>query len=126
MTATAYDNILPRLQEALIRKGVTIPPWRATAKERSDFTFAVARVLAEERLLPSADARTIASDLASRMMGLGVLEPFLHEEDTEEIIVRQGAVLVWQNGRIRDTRIRAPEPYFYALAQRVAEMGGKP
>ncbi|MBI5304111.1 MAG: CpaF family protein [Chloroflexi bacterium] len=121
-----YDTILPRLQDALIRKGVTIPPWRATAKERSDFAFAVARVLAEERLLPSGDARTVASDLANRMMGLGILEPFLREPGVEEIIVRQGAVLAWQNGHIADTQIRAPETYFYALAQRVAEMGGKP
>ncbi len=120
------DQILPKLQEALVRKGVTIPPWRATAKERSDFAFAVARVLAEERLLPSADARSVASDLASRMMGLGVLEPFLRQDGVEEIIVRQGAVLVWQEGHIGDTHIRAPDPYFYALAQRVAEMGGKP
>lgn len=126
MTDTTFDTVLPRLQEALIRKGVAIPPWRATAKERSDFAFAVARVLAEERLLPSTDARTIASDLASRMMGLGILEPFLREEGVEEIIVRQGAVLVWQNGRIRDTQVRIAETYFYALAQRVAEMGGKP
>jgi len=121
-----YDTLLPKLQEALIRKGVAIPPWRATAKERSDFAFAVARVIAEERLLASTDARTVASDLASRMMGLGILEPFLREEGIEEIIVRQGAVLVWQTGRIRDTQIRAPEAYCYALAQRVAEMGGKP
>lgn len=120
------DQILPQLQDALLRKGVTIPPWRATAKERSDFAFAVARVLAEERLLPSADARTIASDLANRMMGLGILEPFLREEGVEEIIVRQGAVLKWRNGHIEDTHIRAPDTYFYALAQRVAEMGGKP
>ena len=126
MTDTTFDTVLPKLQEALIRKGVAIPPWRATAKERSDFAFAVARVLAEERLLPSTDARTIASDLASRMMGLGILEPFLREEGIEEIIVRQGAVLVWQNGKIRDTQIRILETYFYALAQRVAEMGGKP
>ena len=87
------EQILPKLQEALLRKGVTIPPWRATAKERSDFAFAVARVLAEERLLQSGDARTVASDLASRMMGLGILEPFLREDGVEEIIVRQGAVL---------------------------------
>jgi len=120
------DQVLPKLQDALVRKGVTIPPWRATAKERSDFAFAVARVLAEERLLPSADARSVASDLASRMMGLGVLEPFLREDGVEEIIVRQGAVLIWQAGHIEDTHIRAPDPYFYALAQRVAEMGGKP
>ncbi len=120
------DQILPQLQEALLRKGVTIPPWRATAKERSDFAFAVARVLTEERLLPSGDARTVATDLASRMMGLGILEPFLRKEGLEEIIVRQGAVLAWQNGHIEDTHIRAPDTYFYALAQRVAEMGGKP
>ena len=120
------DLILPKLQDALLRKGVTIPPWRATAKERSDFAFAVARVLAEERLLPSSDARAVASDLASRMMGLGILEPFLREDGVEEIIVRQGAVLAWRNGHIEDTHIRAPDTYFYALAQRVAEMGGKP
>ncbi len=120
------DQILPKLQEALIRKGVTIPPWRATAKERSDFAFAVARVLAEERLLASTDARSVASDLASRMMGLGVLEPFLRQDGVEEIIVRQGAVLVWRAGRIEDAEVRAPDAYFYALAQRVAEMGGKP
>ncbi len=120
------DQILPKLQEALIRKGVTIPPWRATAKERSDFAFAVARVLAEERLLASTDARSVAGDLASRMMGLGLLEPFLHQDGVEEIIVRQGAVLVWRAGRIEDTEVRAPDAYFYALAQRVAEMGGKP
>ncbi len=126
MTDTTFESVLPRLQEALLRKGVTIPPWRATAKERSNFAFAVARVLAEERLLPSADARTVATDLASRMMGLGILEPFLRTEGLEEIIVRQGAVLAWQNGHIEDTHIRAPDTYFYALAQRVAEMGGKP
>jgi pilus assembly protein CpaF len=120
------DQILPKLQEALLRKGVTIPPWRATAKERSDFAFAVARVLAEERLLPSSDARAVASDLASRMMGLGILEPFLREDGVEEIIVRQGAVLAWRNGHIEDSHIRARDTYFYALAQRVAEMGGKP
>jgi pilus assembly protein CpaF len=125
-TMQPSDSILPKLQAALLRKGVTIPPWRATAKERSDFAFAVARVLAEERLLPAGDARTVASDLANRMMGLGILEPFLREEGIEEIIVRQGAVLVWRKGQIEDTQMRAPDPYFYALAQRVAEMGGKP
>lgn len=120
------DQILPNLQAALLRKGVAIPPWRATAKERSDFAFAVARVLAEERLLPSADARAVANDLASRMMGLGILEPFLREDGVEEIIVRQGAVLVWDKGHVEDTHIRVSDAYFYALAQRVAEMGGKP
>ncbi len=120
------DKILPGLQEAILRKGVSIPPWRATGKERSDFAFAVARVLAEERLLPSGDARVVASELASRMMGLGLLEPFLRADGVEEIIVRQGAVRLWRNGSIEDTDIGAPDQYFHALAQRAAEMGGKP
>jgi pilus assembly protein CpaF len=60
------------------------------------------------------------------MMGLGVLEPFLKTEGVEEIIVRQGAVRLWLNGSIQDTDVRAPDTYFYALAQRAAEMGGKP
>jgi pilus assembly protein CpaF len=33
---------------------------------------------------------------------------------------------MWRNGRVEDAQVRAPDPYFYALAQRVAEMGGKP
>lgn len=120
------DTILPQLQTALLKRNVAIPPWRATDKERSDFTFAVARVIVEERLLPSATARDAAADLANRMMGLGVLDPFLRREGVEEVVVRQGAVLTGQAGRMDDTAIRAPDSYFYALAQRVAEMGGKP
>ncbi len=125
MTRT-QDGVLPLLQEALIRKGVAIPPWRASAKERSDFAFAVARVLAEERLLPSSEARSAAGDLANRMMGLGVLDPFLHQDGVEEIIVRNGTVLIGRNGQVQKADIAAPDTYFYALAQRVAEMGGKP
>lgn len=126
MTDIGQDAILPQLQDALIRRGVSIPPWRANAKERADFAFAVARVLAEERLLPSNGARTAASNLANAMIGLGLLDPFLHEEGVEEIIVRNGTVLVGRNGQVGKGGITAPDQYFYALAQRVAEMGGKP
>lgn len=120
------NTILPKLQEALLRRGVAIPPWRATPKERDDFIFAVARVIAEERLLPPTTAREAASDLATRIMGLGLLEPFLAQDGVEEIIVRGGAVLLGTSQGVRDTGMRAPDDYFYALAQRVAEMGGKP
>ncbi len=126
MSDIGQDAILPQLQDAVIRRGVSIPPWRASARERADFAFAVARVMAEERLLPSNEARAAASDLANRMMGLGLLDPFLHEEGVEEIIVRDGMVLVGRNGQVGKSGITAPDQYFYALAQRVAEMGGKP
>ena len=127
MTAIGQDStVVPQLQEALIRRGVSIPPWRANAKERGDFAFAVARVLAEERLLPSSEARSAAGDLANRMMGLGLLDPFLHQEGVEEIIVRNGSVLIGRDGQVGESGVRAPDLYFYALAQRVAEMGGKP
>ncbi len=126
MSDIGQDAILPQLQDALIRRGVSIPPWRANARERADFAFAVARVLAEERLLPSNEARTAAGDLANAMIGLGLLDPFLHQEGVEEIIVRNGTVLVGRNGQVGKGGITAPDQYFYALAQRVAEMGGKP
>lgn len=127
MSNTACDAALvPQLQEALIRRNISIPAWRASAKERSDFAFAVARVLAEERLLPSNEARSAAGDLANRMMGLGLLDPFLHQDGVEEIIVRNGSVLVGRNGQVGNSGVIAPDLYFYALAQRVAEMGGKP
>ncbi len=126
MTAVVDESILPLLQTALLKRGVAIPPWRASEKERSDFNFAVARVLAEERLLPSLQAREVATDLASRMMGLGVLDQFLHQEGVEEIIVRQGTVMIGRNGHVEKSSVIAPDFYFYALAQRVAEMGGKP
>jgi pilus assembly protein CpaF len=126
VTPIVDESILPQLQTALLKRGVAIPPWRANEKERSDFNFAVARVLAEERLLPSLQAREVATDLASRMMGLGLLDPFLHQEGTEEIIVRQGTVLIGRNGHVEKSGVIAPDFYFYALAQRVAEMGGKP
>ena len=126
MSDIGQDAILPLLQDALIRRGVSIPPWRANARERADFAFAVARVLAEERLLPSNEARSAAGDLANAMIGLGLLDPFLHQEGIEEIIVRNGTVLVGRNGQVGKGGITAPDQYFSALAQRVAEMGGKP
>lgn len=126
MTETGYDRVLPQLQDALIRRGVSIPAWRASAKERGEFAFSVARVLAEERLLPSGEARSAAGDLANRMMGLGVLDPFLHQDGVEEIIVRNGTVLIGRSGQVGKSGVIAPDLYFYALAQRVAEMGGKP
>ena len=126
MSDTAPENVLPQLQAALLKRGATIPPWRASDKERSDFIFTVARVLAEDRLLSSNQAREVACDLASRMMGLGLLEPFLHQDGVEEIIVRHGTVLIGRNGRVEKCDAVASDAYFYALAQRVAEMGGKP
>ena len=79
-------------------------------------------MLAEERLLPSGEARSAAGDLANRMMGLGVLDPFLHQDGVEEIIVRNGTVLIGINGQVGKSGVIAPDLYFYALAQRVAEI----
>ena len=50
----------------------------------------------------------------------------LHQDGIEEIIVRNGNVLIGKNGQVENSGVIAPDLYFYALAQRVAEMGGKP
>jgi pilus assembly protein CpaF len=59
------------------------------------------------------------------MMGL-VAGAALTNGWIEEIIVRQGMVRLWRSGSIEDTNLRAPDAYFHSIAQRAAEMGGKP
>ncbi|MBI3913107.1 MAG: CpaF family protein [Chloroflexi bacterium] len=127
------NYLIPRLQSALLARNVPIPPWRARSQDehkglepaRDNFVLDLARILAEEKLLPSESAMAAAKELAQRMIGLGVLEPFLHQLDVEEVIVRNGLVQVIRAGKT-EVVLHAPDEYFHGLAQRAAEMGGKP
>jgi pilus assembly protein CpaF len=71
------------------------------------------------------DRQAVAEEVAKRIIGLGVLQPFLEEEGIEEIIVRKGFVMTERNGQIQDEGQLADDDYFYRLARRVAEMEGK-
>lgn len=123
-----FDHIILPLQDRLLTEGVAIPGWRdGEGRERSAFTASVLRALVELRLgIPERDLQAVAAEAASRMLGLGVLDPLLRTEGVEEIIVRDGFVQVERYGRIEDVGALASDEYFRQLARRVAEFGGRP
>ena len=122
-------QLIPQLQEVLLRRQIPFPSWDAEAADRQTFQYAILRVLAEEEAIfriPREQLPPIAARLARTLLGLGVLEPFLREDAVEEIIVRDGLTQIERDGRIEDHGRLATDDYFLALAQRVAEFGGKP
>ncbi len=123
-----FDEIIPQLQDRLLTEGVPIPGWRdGEGRERRAFTASVLRALVELKLgIPERDLQAVAAEAASRMLGLGVLDPLLRTEGVEEIIVRDGFVQVERYGRIEGVGPLASDEYFRQLARRVAEFGGRP
>jgi len=63
--------------------------------------------------------------VAKRIVGLGVLHPFLEQDGTEEIIVRNGYVTIERDGSLEPVGYMASDDYFYRLARRIADMEGK-
>ena len=71
------------------------------------------------------DRQVVAQRVAARMLGLGVLEPFLGGDGIEEVVVRYGFVQVHRHGGFHDVGVLADDDYFRALAHKVADFGGK-
>ncbi len=67
----------------------------------------------------------VTEEVAKRIVGLGVLQPYLEIDGIEEIIVRNGFVMTERDGQIQDEGYLAEDDYFYKLARRIAEMEGK-
>ena len=101
----ALTHLLPSIQDHILTRGITIPAWRATGEERQRFAAAVAQAIVELRLdrqngqAPGGIA-ALAERLAGMLTGVGVLNPLLADDATEEIIVRQGHVLRERAGAI--------------------------
>ena len=53
-------------------------------------------------MIDEKDRQGAAREVANRIVGLGVLQPFLDEDDIEEVIVRNGFVMTEREGQIRD------------------------
>ena len=92
----ALTQLLPAVQARVLERGLTIPAWRATDDERQRFAAAVAQTIVELRLDRSnghaiTNVAAIADRLAGMLTGIGVLNPLLDDEATDEIIVRNGA-----------------------------------
>jgi len=121
----ASDDVLIRVQDALVKSGAQIPPWRASDDERARFVAQVARTLVELRAPLAQDALpSEARRLAGMMLGVGVLTPLLEQDGLEEIIVRRGHVQVERRGRIEDVG-DWPDSHFEAVANRAADLGGR-
>ena len=127
MVAYDYNEVATSVQDYLVEKEVSVPRWKDYQEdEYLAFTAWILRGLKELRLkVDERDRQDVAREVGKRIVGLGVLQPFLEEDGIEEIIVRNGFVMTEREGQIRDEGYLAPDQYFYRLARRIADMEGK-
>ncbi|MBN1399966.1 MAG: CpaF family protein [Anaerolineae bacterium] len=128
---TFYNQITTRIQDYLVTREVPVPRWRgAHPDEELAFHAWILRAMRELRIgIDERDRQDVTREISKRIIGLGVLQPFLEEDGIEEIIVRNGFVLTERDGQIQDEGYlagRGPsgDQYFYRLARRIAEMEG--
>jgi pilus assembly protein CpaF len=124
-----YDinRICEQVQDQLVEKEISVPRWRdSKEEERFAFRANVLRAIRELGIpVDERDLQAVAVEVASRIVGLGVLNPFLEEEELEEIIVRNGFVTVVRQGNPEFLGPVASDRYFYRLSRRIADMEGK-
>jgi len=122
-----YNKMVPLVQEYCVEREIAVPRWR-DAHEEELIAFHANVLRAIRRLgfeVAEEDRQEVAQEVAKRIIGLGVLQPFLEEEGIEEIIVRDGFVQTEREGQIFDEGPLAPDEYFYRLARRIADLEGK-
>jgi len=122
--ANNSQHLLLGVQEILEQRGTTIPGWDAPGDTVSRFRAAVAEALVE-LAQPDALIPQTAEDLTGMMAGLGMLQQVIEEPDVEEVIVRNGHLLVERKGRIESYGHVADDEYFLSLARRAADIGGR-
>ncbi|HIC93594.1 MAG TPA: CpaF family protein, partial [Anaerolineae bacterium] len=122
-----YNKMVPLVQEYCVEREIAVPRWR-DAHEEELIAFHANVLRAIRRLgfeVAEEDRQEVAREVAKRIIGLGVLQPFLEEEGVEEIIVRDGFVQTEREGQIFDEGPLAPDEYFYRLARRIADLEGE-
>ncbi len=122
-----YNRITTRLQDYLVQQEVSVPRWRETRNgEHLALRAWILRGIHELHLnVDERDRQEVTEEVAKRIVGLGVLQPFLEIDGIEEIIVRNGFVSTERDGQIREEGKLADDSYFFQLARRIAEMEGK-
>ncbi len=123
------DEVTNNVRQWLLTREVKVPEWSRDGQrdELNAFQAQVLRAIRETGFpLDENDRQFVGWEIAKRIIGLGVLHPFLEEEDIEEIIVRNGFVQTERSGQIRDEGNLATDEQFQQLAQKVSELSGKP
>ncbi|MBC7236412.1 MAG: CpaF family protein [Chloroflexi bacterium] len=122
-----FNQQATRIQDYLVEHEVSVPRWRgAHEDEEMAFRAWILRAMQDLRItVDERDRQEVTREVAKRIIGLGVLQPYLEEEGVEEIIVRNGFVSIERDGQIHEVGYLADDAYFYRLARRIAEMEGK-
>ena len=128
-----YNQLVTDVQNHCIEKEIRVPRWQRDPNEDDELAFH-AQVLRAFRDLgfkiAEEDRQGVAQEVAKRIVGMGMLQPFLDMEGVEEIIVRDGRVQIERMGQIRtmgdDGRLgpQADDDYYYRLARRIADLEG--
>jgi pilus assembly protein CpaF len=128
-----YDHLLPQVQELIVAGNIETPKDRATqttsAASQLDgmdvFASRIAVMLVgmlSRTQREGAPVPEIAGRFARMLVGVGVLQPFLEDDEVEEVMVRPGGrVFVDRAGRIEDLGQLAPEGHFYRVASFIAD-----
>ena len=122
-----YDSISVKVQDYCVKKEVPVPRWKG-AQQDEQFAFRANVLRAIKELGIPVDERNLqvaAEEVSKRIVGLGVLHPYLEQDTVEEIIVRNGHVTVEREGSLEQVGNLASDDYFYRLARRIADMEGK-
>jgi pilus assembly protein CpaF len=123
-----YNELVRQVQDYCVQREIPVPRWRRQTNPEEDLAFHanVLRALKELGFdIAEEDRQAVAREVANRITGLGVLQPYLEQEGIEEIIVRKGYVQVERDGQIHDVGDLAPDNYFYRITRRIADLEGK-
>ncbi|MFN2251400.1 MAG: ATPase, T2SS/T4P/T4SS family [Anaerolineae bacterium] len=123
-----YNELVKSVQDYCVKREIPVPRWKREVNQEEELAFHANVLRAMKDLgfeVAEEDRQAVAREVANRITGMGVLQPYLEQEGIEEIIVRRGFVQVERDGQIHDVGELAPDIYFYRLTRRIADLEGK-
>ncbi|MBI3941553.1 MAG: CpaF family protein [Chloroflexi bacterium] len=123
-----FNEIVKAVQDHCVEKEISVPRWRKNINEEESLSFHANVLRAMKELgfqILDGDRQEVAQEVAKRIVGMGVLQPYLELDGVEEVIVRNGFVQIERFGQIIDEGYLASDEYFYRLARRIADLEGK-
>ena len=123
-----YNELVTSVQDYCVQREIPVPRWRREANPEEELAFHANVLRSMKELgfdIAEEDRQAVAREVANRITGMGVLQPYLDQEGIEELIVRDGFVQIEREGQIHDVGELAPDDYFYRMTRRIADLEGK-
>ena len=117
-------RMVTAVQSHLLEQGTPFPAWGENGKAYHAFQGAVTAALVNLNLARQiANVPVASQEIARRLTGLGVLQPFLDDpaDTIQEVIVRDGYLQVEREGRIEDVGTPAPDSEFSHIVSRTSD-----